>query len=117
MAEICTKCGKTRASPSQNCRECHRLAQKRYRESRPDRIKEIHERHRDVHRDKVNARHAVFYAVKTGKMLPASAQKCEDCGSEAEHLHHESYSPEHLLDVVPLCTTCHGKRHTENTFN
>ena len=61
--------------------------------------------------EKQNAKKAVRYAVKTGRLAPASACECNDCGKPAQHLHHHSYEVEHRLDVVPLCASCHRIRH------
>jgi hypothetical protein len=37
---------------------------------------------------------------------------CPDCGTPAViYHHHRGYAPEHWLDVVAMCQSCHGKRH------
>jgi hypothetical protein len=54
--------------------------------------------------------HAAHYA---GLLPPAKTLLCVDCGAQAqEYHHHNGYEPEHLLDVIPVCRACHGKRHT-----
>ena len=54
----------------------------------------------------------VEHAIKDGKLV---AKDCERCGAGREgneiQAHHEDYSKP--LDVVWLCTVCHGKRHRE----
>ena len=56
----------------------------------------------------------VTKAIKRGELAPASACECADCGvSPAQTLHHHSYKPEHQLDVIPLCRSCHGIRHAK----
>ena len=67
--------------------------------------------YRERNKLKCSARAAVGYALKAGRLAPASACECNDCRAPAVELHHESYEPEHWLDVVPLCVSCHKKRH------
>ncbi len=65
-----------------------------------------------AHPLQAKARLAVRKAIKTQQMAPPSACQCEDCNSaQAEHMHHHSYAEEHWLDVIPLCRSCHMKRH------
>jgi len=61
--------------------------------------------------ERIEAAKAVRDAIKRKQIKPAKKCKCADCGQKAEHLHHESYAPEKWLDVVPLCRSCHRKRH------
>lgn len=65
--------------------------------------------HRKAHK-------AVAYAVKSGKFPPAWTMVCEHCQEAlaAEYHHHKGYEPEHKLDVIALCTECHGKAHWVN---
>jgi len=55
------------------------------------------------------ARNAVNNAIRDGKMERGT--DCYFCGSsERLQAHHEDYN--HPLDVVWLCSSCHGKLHT-----
>lgn len=61
--------------------------------------------------DAIRANKMLNNAVRNGKILPISTQRCADCGKPAKHYHHESYAKEHWYDVIPLCITCHRARH------
>lgn len=65
------------------------------------------------HPERISARKAVRYAVTSGKFPPASTQVCEMCQEAlASHYHHhKGYAKEYRLEVVALCTECHGKAH------
>jgi hypothetical protein len=59
--------------------------------------------------DKRRARNIVDSAIRDGKL---KAKPCERCGfALGVQAHHEDYSKP--LDVVWLCTKCHGARHRE----
>ena len=60
---------------------------------------------------KRKAQHAVSNAKRDGKLVKLDC--CEHCGTseKAIQAHHWSYEPEHWLDVIWLCTKCHGKEH------
>lgn len=60
------------------------------------------------------ARRAVGVAVASGAMPPARNVQCADCGGKAQEYHHASYERDRWLDVTPLCTNCHNKRHAVN---
>lgn len=66
-------------------------------------------RKRDPNR--YGARQAITYGVKVGKINKPTS--CEHCGTSEKNIqgHHWSYLPEHWLDVIWLCTSCHGKEH------
>ena len=72
---------------------------------------------KDCHRERVkrtpgrHARSVLNWQISYGNMSKASERKCEDCGIQAEHYHHEDYAKP--LDVVPLCQACHTKRHNQ----
>lgn len=55
---------------------------------------------------------AVSYEIKKGNMVKANTLQCKDCGKNATHYHHHNgYEKPHWLDVIPLCRSCHIKRH------
>jgi len=76
--------------------------------ARPDYVKEADKRRYQKHPNHTKARTAVFRAIKEGSL---SVTPCVVCGSEKVHGHHHSYEKEFWLDVVFLCTKCHGEVH------
>ena len=62
---------------------------------------------------RVKAHGAVNQAIARGDIPPAYSVVCESCQeAQAKHYHHHlGYAQEHWMDVVALCTTCHGKAH------
>ena len=60
---------------------------------------------------KRSAQHAANNALRDGKI--ERKYSCEHCGVGDKPLqkHHWSYLEEHWLDVVWLCTRCHGVEH------
>jgi len=126
------------ASNLRNCKECVKAAvrrnraekadyyraydRKRYRENperkehcqeqarkipMSDRVEKQRERRRAAP-EKNRARLAVYRAVKAGKI---KRKPCYFCGAtKGLHAHHEDYAQP--LDVVWLCSSCHGKLHT-----
>ncbi len=64
--------------------------------------------YRRKHRGKVHAVSAVFYAVRTGNLI--RPDMCSECSRKCKpEGHHDDYSKP--LEVIWLCTECHGKRH------
>ena len=61
--------------------------------------------------DHERARKHVWDAVRRNGFPRPTEHVCADCGAPAQEYHHESYEREHWLDVVPLCTRCHKRRH------
>lgn len=61
--------------------------------------------------NKYKARDALTIARRNGTLT--TAENCEHCGISDVRIegHHWSYLPEHWLDVIWLCTSCHGKEH------
>jgi hypothetical protein len=60
--------------------------------------------------EKYAARTAVGNAVMLGNLPRVTQCQCDSCGRQAEEYHHHNgYSSEHALDVVPLCRECHRK--------
>ena len=71
------------------------------------------EAQRDEHlRKQKRANSAVARSIKRGGMFPACSYKCVNCGKQAHHYHHDSYLPEHRLNVIPLCCHCHATKHS-----
>lgn len=60
---------------------------------------------------KISANQAVYYAVKSGKLIPPTMLKCAKCSSRARYYHYKSYSKKHKLDVIPMCGSCHHYEH------
>lgn len=60
---------------------------------------------------KRKAQIAVSNAKRDGRLVKPGS--CEHCGTSEKKIqaHHWSYEPEHWLDVIWLCTSCHGKEH------
>lgn len=79
----------------------------------PQKEKDRARRSREKYRLNHLARWSVGSAMKQGKLkkLP-----CCDCGSvdRISAHHHNGYEKDHWLDVVWLCSECHGKRHRSN---
>ena len=66
--------------------------------------------YRRKNKDKDNARAMIRRGIKSKKIIPK--EYCELCGCNNKlYAHHEDYSKP--LDVVWLCSACHGKRHKE----
>lgn len=68
--------------------------------------------------DAVQARQRINVEVRTGRRPHPNTLPCSDCGHlwaegerRHEYDHHMGYNSEHHLDVQPVCTTCHAKRH------
>lgn len=80
--------------------EYERDRKRRWRAENPDKCRRL----RDAH-------HAVEFAILDGRITRPLC--CSDCGKsgDVEAHHHRGYAPEHHLDVIWLCTVCHGARH------
>jgi hypothetical protein len=64
-----------------------------------------------VNRQRV-AQTLVGRAVADGRMVRPDTLPCVRCGKQArQYHHHNGYEPEHYLDVVPMCASCHVKEH------
>ena len=70
-----------------------------------------HARYKGKHPKRIQAGTAVMHAIQSGKIVKPST--CEICGCEHYYIHghHKSYEPEHWLDVVWVCPSCHKKIH------
>lgn len=128
------------ASNLSNCKECVKARVRRNRDAKADYYRAydrkryrdnphrkeaarrssnseagVKSRARSIARSKINepekhkARHAVSNAIRDGKLERGT--ECYFCGvSDRLQAHHEDY--DHPLDVVWLCSSCHGKLHT-----
>ena len=89
-----------------------RLAQRReYRKRNMPVLTAKSREYAELHPERMQAAKAVREAIKQKQIKPARKCKCADCGAKAQHLHHESYAEKEWLNVVPLCRSCHKKRH------
>ena len=61
-------------------------------------------------KDRMSARNAVRYALKTGKLF---CEPCFVCGEKGQ-AHHSSYAPEMKLVVTWLCQLHHNEVHLEH---
>lgn len=63
--------------------------------------------------DKAKSHRAVYYAVKTGRLVrPSNCSKCFiECKPQAHH--HNGYDLQNLLNVIWLCNKCHTFEHKE----
>lgn len=62
--------------------------------------------------ERYRANYSVRLAVRDGVLPRAKTRACVDCGHPAHHYHHhQGYDPAYHLDVVPLCRSCHPRRH------
>lgn len=58
------------------------------------------------------ATNAVRTAIRRGELPAPTSLTCADCPEAAEQYHHFiGYEPEHWLDVLALCRSCHLSRH------
>lgn len=78
------------------------------------RYKKSKEQYELRNKPKTSARHAVLYAIRTGKLI--KPKKCTLCNSERLiHGHHEDYSKK--LDVIWVCEPCHVMIHNKKRRN
>jgi hypothetical protein len=62
-------------------------------------------------RKRIHAETVIAIRVKNGTMPHAWELTCADCGGQARDYHHEDYDKP--MKVVPLCRSCHKKRHRQ----
>ena len=72
-----------------------------------------------AHFDRCQARFAVGNAVQSGKLRKPTEYTCSKCPDRAQEYHHDSYAPDHWLDVIPVCRSCHINihHHTVEAFS
>jgi len=91
----------------------HRYNQK-YRQTEIGRIntRRGNRKYHRQHPEKTKAGSALNHAITAGRLTPAKIHKCAYCDEQAEQYHHvHGYAPEHWLDVIPLCRSCHRAIH------
>jgi hypothetical protein len=140
---LCSKCGESKQTSEfyktsggdrvrpvrSHCKACikaHKAAnlsrqreyQRKYRDDNRDKIRKYHRdymRGRDYGNRYRKARSSLNNAVHRGKISKPSA--CTECGRTDLRIegHHPDYS--RPLDVVWLCTLCHGRRHWKEEAN
>lgn len=93
-------------------RACEKI--KARKESDPEykeRVRNIKREWAERNQHKRKAQFAATNAVRDGRLERKTS--CEHCGVVGKPLqkHHWSYLEEHWLDVVWLCTKCHGAEH------
>ena len=74
-------------------------------------LRDYARRYHQENGDKYLAAKALQKAIYHKVMPPAKECTCADCGKQATHYHHESYAEQDRLNVIPLCGSCHKKRH------
>ncbi len=63
--------------------------------------------------EQVRAKNHINNRVRAGKLAHINTLKCLNCGTQAEHYHHnKSYLDSDLDKVVPLCQSCHRQLHS-----
>jgi len=86
----------------------------RYRDTHngKERGRAYDERYKEQYPERVKARSKVMHAIQDGKLV--APERCERCNKKHQHLnaHHDSYEPEHWLDIRWLCPSCHKKFHS-----
>ena len=102
------------------CKACHKANQQRYRETDKGRAalaratarwRKRHPTYKNpVDPVKRRARFELNRALTLGLSRPS---RCASCGSEddLQAHHHNGYDREHWLDVIWLCSRCHGEVH------
>jgi hypothetical protein len=110
--------------PESWCKTCRREYYREWRKRNPEKaraaVRRYHQRsraklrayrQRPAERAKHAARQLILWSVKTGVLKRPEA--CERCGDVPPprrlHAHHPDYS--RPLDVVWLCSMCHGEEH------
>lgn len=131
----CTRCGRIKPAadfvkdrrtggPKAWCRACENAYHRAYRRRKLERHRELDRRKWHRRKDKAReyerlprvrqrkaARQAVFWSVRSGHM--DRPETCQRCGAKplphCLHGHHPDYAKP--LEVVWLCSLCHGQEH------
>lgn len=76
-----------------------------------NKIKQTKQKWADNNPNKRKAQVVARNAIKSGKLIQSPVCECCGCNSCQIQGHHWSYEPDNYLDVIWLCTSCHGKEH------
>ena len=69
------------------------------------------------HPAKLKAKQSIAYAVRTGRIAPATDKKCVTCRQAAtDHHHYAGYAPKNRLKVLPMCRQCHVYIHRDISY-
>lgn len=90
-----------------------RASAKAQRAANPEAARAASARQKVLNRLRTRANVAVQYRVRRGYFPPAWTMVCECCQeAQAAHWHHhKGYEEEYRIDVIAMCTVCHGKEH------
>ena len=104
---------------TEKAKAANRKAVSRYRKTKKGRISHLKSslRYHIRHPEGRKARDAVRGAILVGKIPRINTKQCYYCNLQAKYYHHNSYEPEHQLDVIPVCIECHIKIHTRKEMN
>lgn len=83
---------------------------RRWRKRTPYAERDAVHRYKAAHPDRIQARDAVAYAVRTGRLPKVSLLRCVLCGERATRRDHlKGYGESERLLTVPLCSSCDGE--------
>lgn len=116
LSSQCTKCRLLRRNKDAK-RESNRLFMARARKKDPEKFRErarlrlLNPDYKARHSQKIKARAMLNHAVRDGKVM--KPQTCFECSQVTPlQAHHHDYAKP--LDVVWLCSLCHGKKHRDD---
>ena len=97
-----------KAGIQSQCRECKRAAQRRDYLAKKSIYRERVRAARKADPRRRRAYQRVHDAIKRGDLMrPTECPKCYRTDQRIEAHHHKGYDPEHALDVVFVCGSCH----------
>lgn len=89
---------------------------KKYRTSHSEDVKQKRKKRYTENPNQVRGWYKVNQAVKKGVLPNPNSVKCIQCENTAkEYHHHNGYEEKYLLDVIPLCASCHRQIHLNET--
>src|SRR5437899_6670909 len=124
--KLCSKCQikPSRAISQAWCADCHAAYHREYRKTHPEKWADTSEKRKRSNKQRVSkyrlahpvmmaAHNAIWYAVKTGKLVRPN--QCSQCLKSCKpHAHHHR-GHEHKLDIIWLCGECHRLAHRQNS--